>query len=87
MNELWIAVGWVVVVGLPLTVLVVVIVWPERIPKDRTVDGIRCRIDAEDRGPFVEGADLFTGRPDQRGAARNGRRPPGRGGERRPGGR
>ncbi|AHH19705.1 hypothetical protein NONO_c49210 [Nocardia nova SH22a] len=87
MKDLWIALGWLVVVGLPLTVLVAVIVWPERIPKDRTVEGIRCQIDAEGRGPSVEGADVYIGRPDQRGAARNRRRPPSCGGEQRPGGR
>ncbi|WP_433524726.1 hypothetical protein ACQPZ2_06495 [Nocardia pseudovaccinii] len=45
-----IALGWVVAIGLPLAVTVAVIVWPERIPKDRSVRGIRERIEYEDRG-------------------------------------
>ncbi|MFC6012688.1 hypothetical protein [Nocardia lasii] len=42
-----IALGWVVVVGLPLAVLGAAILWPERIPRDRSVDGIRERIETE----------------------------------------
>ncbi|WP_433728586.1 hypothetical protein ACQP0C_39370 [Nocardia sp. CA-129566] len=45
-----IALGWVVAIGLPLSVIVGVIVWPERMPKDRTVWGIRERIEREDTG-------------------------------------
>ncbi|MGW0358527.1 hypothetical protein ACWDXV_30425 [Nocardia nova] len=44
----WMFIGWLVVVGLPVAVLVAVILWPERIPDDRTVEGIRRRIEAED---------------------------------------
>lgn len=36
-----IALGWVVVIGLPLAVTVGVIVWPDRIPNDRTAREIR----------------------------------------------
>ncbi|WP_433756178.1 hypothetical protein [Nocardia sp. CA-135398] len=42
--------GWVVCFGLPMAVTVGVIVWPERIPKDHTVRGIRERIEREDTG-------------------------------------
>ncbi|MEV5836827.1 hypothetical protein [Nocardia sp. NPDC052112] len=42
--------GWVVCFGLPLAVMVGVIVWPERISQDRTVWGIRERIEREDTG-------------------------------------
>lgn len=44
----WIMLGWVAVIGLPLAVLVAVILWPERIPKDRTVQAIQRRIEGED---------------------------------------
>ncbi|WP_406237612.1 hypothetical protein [Nocardia sp. NBC_01009] len=37
--------------ALPLAVLVAVILWPERIPKDRTVEAIRARIESEHRSP------------------------------------
>ncbi|GEM31171.1 hypothetical protein NN3_21780 [Nocardia neocaledoniensis NBRC 108232] len=47
-----IALGWTLVIGLPLAVVVGVILWPEQIPQDRTVDAIRDRIDREDAGPF-----------------------------------
>ncbi len=45
-----ITLGWVVAIGLPLAVTVGVIVWPERIPKNRSVRGIRERIECEDTG-------------------------------------
>ncbi len=44
-----IALGWVIVFGLPLTVMFAAIFWPERIPPERSVDGIRARIESEDR--------------------------------------
>ncbi|MFI2284237.1 hypothetical protein [Nocardia beijingensis] len=44
-----IALGFIVAVGLPLVVLALAILWPERIPEDRTVDAIRQRIEGEDR--------------------------------------
>ncbi len=44
-----IVLGWVVVVGLPLAVIVGAIYWPERIPPEKSVDGIRARVEAEDR--------------------------------------
>ncbi|MEV4236433.1 MULTISPECIES: hypothetical protein [unclassified Nocardia] len=45
--DMWIMLGWVIVFGLPLTVVFAVIFWPERIPKDRTVQAIRQRIEDE----------------------------------------
>jgi hypothetical protein len=46
--------GWVLVFGLPVAVMVAVIFWPERIPKDRTVETIRQRIEEEDEpGEYV----------------------------------
>lgn len=47
MTSGYIILGWVTVVGLPLTVLVAVILWPERVPKDRTVQAIQRRIEDE----------------------------------------
>lgn len=44
-----IALGWVLVFALPIAVIIGVIVWPERIPPDRTVDAIRERVEAERR--------------------------------------
>ncbi len=44
----WIVAGIAVAVGLPLGVLIAVLVWPERIPKDRSVEAIRQRIESED---------------------------------------
>ncbi|MGQ4597611.1 hypothetical protein [Nocardia sp. R6R-6] len=44
-----IAVLWVVAVGLPLAVWLWAMLWPERIPRDRSVDGIRERIEDEER--------------------------------------
>lgn len=43
-----IALGWVVLIGLPLAVIVGAIYWPERIPPERSVDGIQVRTEAED---------------------------------------
>ncbi|MFI8976517.1 hypothetical protein ACIGO9_26775 [Nocardia asteroides] len=42
-----IAFGFAVAIGLPLFVLFAVLVWPERIPPDRTVHGIQQRIESE----------------------------------------
>ncbi|MFD4434157.1 hypothetical protein [Nocardia sp. NPDC058497] len=39
--------GFVVAIGPPLAVLVGVVVWPTRIPPDRTVDAIRRRVESE----------------------------------------
>ncbi|MCP9621765.1 hypothetical protein NMK54_16535 [Nocardia otitidiscaviarum] len=47
----WIVLGWIIVFGLPSAVLVAVVWWPERIPKDRTVEAIRQRIEDEDEPP------------------------------------
>ncbi|WP_460699939.1 hypothetical protein [Nocardia thraciensis] len=41
-------VGLIVVVAIPLVVLVLAMAWPERLPKDRTVQAIRDRIKRED---------------------------------------
>ncbi|WP_433727230.1 hypothetical protein ACQP0C_35505 [Nocardia sp. CA-129566] len=49
MSSGWIVLGYVVAIGLPLAVIVAVTCWPERIPKDRTVQAIRARIEDEDR--------------------------------------
>lgn len=48
MSDGWILVGWLVVIGLPLAVLVAAILWPQRTPKDRTVEAIRRRIEGGD---------------------------------------
>lgn len=47
----WLVLGWVVVIGLPSAVLAAAILWPERIPRERSVDGIRQRIESEDGEP------------------------------------
>ncbi|WP_157172187.1 hypothetical protein [Nocardia pneumoniae] len=44
----WIMVGIAVAAGLPLAVLIAVVLWPEPIPKGRSVEEIRQRIDDED---------------------------------------
>ncbi|MET9216231.1 MULTISPECIES: hypothetical protein [unclassified Nocardia] len=43
--------GLVLAVAIPLAVLVGVVLWPEPIPKDRTVDAIRARIEQEAQHP------------------------------------
>lgn len=48
MSEIGIILGWMVVLGLPFGVLLVAVFWPERAPKDRTVEAIRQRIETED---------------------------------------
>lgn len=46
----WVIVlGWVLVFALPISVIIAAILWPERIPPDRTVDAIRERVEAERR--------------------------------------
>lgn len=50
MSDVWIVLGWVVVIGLPSAVPAAVILWPERIPPDRTVEAIRRRVEAEESG-------------------------------------
>lgn len=42
-----ITLGFVVAVGLPLAVIIGVVLWPERIPPDRTVSAIQPRIASE----------------------------------------
>jgi hypothetical protein len=51
--DAWIILGFVVVIGLPLVVFVVAILWPERVPQDRTVEAIRQRIEKEEGPPFA----------------------------------
>lgn len=51
MNAGWVTLGWVMVFGLPLAVIIAVVLWPERIPKDRTVEAIRQRIEEEGGTP------------------------------------
>ncbi|BDT96904.1 hypothetical protein IFM12275_68890 [Nocardia sputorum] len=46
----WITLGWVLVFALPVAVLAATILWPERIPPDRTVEAIRRRVESEDEG-------------------------------------
>ncbi len=45
-----ITLGWFIALGVPLAVFAAAVFWPERIPKDRTVRGIRERIEREDTG-------------------------------------
>lgn len=47
----WVTLGWIAVVALPVAVLVAAVLWPERLPSDRTVQAIRSRIEAEGDGP------------------------------------
>ncbi|MEV6139848.1 hypothetical protein AB0L63_28145 [Nocardia sp. NPDC051990] len=44
-----IVLGWVAVVGIPLIVFIAAVLWPERIPKDRTVEAIRKRVEVDDQ--------------------------------------
>ncbi|GAB2686434.1 hypothetical protein [Nocardia thraciensis] len=44
----WLALGFVIAIGLPLTVMVAVIWWPERTSEDRSVEAIRQRVEDED---------------------------------------
>lgn len=44
----WVVLGWVIVLGLPMAVVVVVICWPTGIPKDRTVRAIARRIEDDE---------------------------------------
>jgi hypothetical protein len=50
-SDEWIMIGIAVAVGLPLSVLAGAILWPERIPKERTVEAIRQRIENEGDPP------------------------------------
>ncbi|OXR41550.1 hypothetical protein B7C42_06443 [Nocardia cerradoensis] len=45
----WALCGFVVCIGLPLSVLIATLVVPQLIPKDRKVDAIRRRIENEER--------------------------------------
>ncbi|MFI6165453.1 hypothetical protein ACIBCN_01585 [Nocardia sp. NPDC051052] len=47
-NNIWVIVGFVVAVGLPLAVIVGAICWPQRIPREQSVSGIHDRIREED---------------------------------------
>lgn len=39
--------GLVLAIAIPLAVLIAVVLWPERIPEERSVDGIRARLERE----------------------------------------
>ncbi|WP_369023650.1 hypothetical protein [Nocardia cyriacigeorgica] len=43
--------GLLLAVAIPLAVIVGVVLWPERIPEERTVDAIRQRIEREAKHP------------------------------------
>ena len=45
----WTAVCWLTMIGLPVGVIFASILWPQRAPKERTVEAIRRRIEDEDR--------------------------------------
>ncbi|WP_157128952.1 hypothetical protein [Nocardia amamiensis] len=45
-----ITLGWFIAIGVPLAVFAAAVFWPERTPKDRTVRGIRERIEHEYMG-------------------------------------
>ncbi|WP_433670311.1 hypothetical protein ACQP06_03025 [Nocardia sp. CA-136227] len=47
----WLTVGWVLVFALPLVVGTAAILWPQRIPRERSVNGIRARIENETEPP------------------------------------
>lgn len=46
---MWVFLGWAVAIGLPLVVIVAAVFWPERISPEKSVDGIRARIEDEER--------------------------------------
>ena len=50
---------WVVVFALPISVILAAILWPERIPPERTVDAIRERVEREDRRRYRHGWDEY----------------------------
>jgi hypothetical protein len=50
---------WIVVFGLPTTVLLAAILWPDRIPPDRTVDAIRRRVEKEEGRSYRHGWDEY----------------------------
>ncbi|MEU7765437.1 hypothetical protein AB0B25_10005 [Nocardia sp. NPDC049190] len=51
MRDGWMILGWVIVIGLPSVVVLAVTVWPERLPKERSVETIRQRTEDEDGLP------------------------------------
>ncbi|NKY50179.1 hypothetical protein [Nocardia vermiculata] len=57
-----IALGWVTVIALPLAVLTWAMFWPQPIPPERSVEGIRRRIEAEDAMQPVRNPQRRTGR-------------------------
>ncbi|MFJ1457930.1 hypothetical protein [Nocardia sp. N2S4-5] len=48
MNVLGWQVGLVIVIGIPLVVFAIAVLWPQRTPEDKSVRGIRDRIEGED---------------------------------------
>ncbi|MGW4716842.1 hypothetical protein [Nocardia sp. NPDC004260] len=68
-----IALGWAAVITLPLGVLAWAMWWPERIPPERSVEGIRARVERERRAAAADTVRLrpVNGtRPDRRPASR-----------------
>ncbi|MBF6070145.1 hypothetical protein IU488_14220 [Nocardia farcinica] len=55
----WVTLGWVLVFALPISVIIAAILWPERIPPDRTVDAIRRRVEEEDGRSYRHGWDEY----------------------------
>ncbi|WP_174184026.1 hypothetical protein [Nocardia barduliensis] len=50
-GDLWVWLGFVAAAGIPAVVFVVAVLWPERVPPDRTVEAIRQRIEDEGDPP------------------------------------
>jgi hypothetical protein len=50
---------WIIVFALPVAVIIAAILWPERIPPDRTVDAIRRRVEEEDGPGYRHGWDEY----------------------------
>lgn len=61
MSDALVILGFVIVIGLPLAVIVWTIYWPERIPPERSVNGIRERVEREDRRRYRYGWDDYRG--------------------------
>ncbi|RDI42907.1 hypothetical protein [Nocardia mexicana] len=67
-SGIWVIIGFVVVLGLPLAVVVGAIWWPERIPTERSVDGIRHRVEEEDcSSPGQKPPGVFAPRMSRQG--------------------
>ncbi len=69
-----IALGWAAVIALPLGVLAWAMWWPERIPPERSVEGIRARVERERQAAAADTVRLRPvrgGRPDRRPESRH----------------